>query len=118
MAEALLDVVGLSKSFGALRATDNLSFAVKRGEIHSLIGPNGAGKTTLIAQISGELEPDTGSVFFSGEDITALTIQERVERGMSRSFQITSIFPEFSALQNVAMAVQATQGHSFRLGHP
>jgi branched-chain amino acid transport system ATP-binding protein len=113
MAQALLKIAGLCKSFGALRATDSFSLEVAAGETHALIGPNGAGKTTLIAQVSGEMAPDAGAIYLGGEDITALSVQERVERGVSRSFQITSIFSEFSALQNVAMAVQATQGHSF-----
>ena len=119
MAEAMLQVAGLRKSFGALRATDGFDIEVAEGEIHALIGPNGAGKTTLIAQVSGELEPDEGTIRFRGEDVTRLGIQERVERGLARSFQITCIFPGLSALQNVALAVQATQGHSFRFfGRP
>jgi branched-chain amino acid transport system ATP-binding protein len=117
MADPILNVVRLSKSFGALRATDQLNLSIEPGEIHAVIGPNGAGKTTLISQISGELLPNDGEIFFCGENITRFTIQERVKRGLSRSFQITSIFPEFTALQNVAMAVQSTQGHSFRFGN-
>jgi branched-chain amino acid transport system ATP-binding protein len=117
MAEPILNIVRLSKSFGALRATDQLNLSIEPGEVHAVIGPNGAGKTTLIAQISGELRPNDGEIFFCGENITRFTIQERVRRGLSRSFQITSIFPEFTALQNVAMAVQSTQGHSFRFSN-
>jgi len=112
--EPLLRITGLHKSFGALVATSNFSLDVLPGETHALIGPNGAGKTTLIAQISGELRPDSGSIHFAGEDVSLLTVPERVERGISRSFQISSILPEFTALQNVALAVQSTQGHSLR----
>ncbi|MSQ71420.1 MAG: ABC transporter ATP-binding protein [Betaproteobacteria bacterium] len=119
MADEFLDIVGLTKRFGALRATDAFSLQLIRGETHALIGPNGAGKTTLIAQISGELRPDEGEIRFLGESVSGLPIQDRVERGLARSFQITSIFAEFTALQNVSLAVQATQGHSFRwLGRP
>ena len=114
MSQPLLRIEGLRKSFGALAATNDFSLDIPTGETHALIGPNGAGKTTLIAQISGELRPDAGSIQFAGEDITALTIAQRVERGISRSFQISSILPEFTVLQNVAIAVQATEGHSFR----
>src|SRR5690348_503105 len=106
--EPLLRITGLHKSFGALVATNHFSLDVLPGETHALIGPNGAGKTTLIAQISGELRPDSGSIHFAGEDVSLLTVPERVERGISRSFQISSILPEFTALQNVALAVQST----------
>jgi branched-chain amino acid transport system ATP-binding protein len=116
MSEPILKLVQLTKSFGALRATDRFDLSVDAGEVHAIIGPNGAGKTTLISQISGEQSPDSGEIVFFGEDITRLTIQERVKRGISRSFQITSIFPELTAVQNTAMAVQSTQGHSFRFG--
>jgi branched-chain amino acid transport system ATP-binding protein len=115
MTSPLLEAAGLSKSFGAVLATDALSLSVLAGEIHALIGPNGAGKTTLIAQLSGELAPDTGSIRFLGENITALDIQERVRRGLARSFQITSVFPRFTALENVSMAVQAAQRDPLRL---
>jgi branched-chain amino acid transport system ATP-binding protein len=116
MVEPILKLVQLTKNFGALRATDHFDLSVEAGEIHGIIGPNGAGKTTLVSQISGEQSPDAGEIVFLGQDITRLTIQERVKRGLSRSFQITSIFPEMTAVQNTAMAVQSTQGHSFRFG--
>jgi branched-chain amino acid transport system ATP-binding protein len=114
MSEPVLQMQGLSKSFGALRASDNVSLEVRRGEVHALIGPNGAGKTTLIGQITGEITPDTGRILFEGKDITALATSERARLGLARSFQITSIFPSFTAEGNVALAVQATQPHSFR----
>jgi len=114
MAEALLEIRSLVKRFGGLVATDALSLEVRPGEIHALIGPNGAGKTTVIAQIVGELAPDSGSVHLGGEDITALSPSRRIRRGMARTFQITQLLDDDSALDNVALAVQARRGHSFR----
>ena len=110
----ILEVRGLTKSFGALLASDNVELRVREGETHAIIGPNGAGKTTLIGQLAGELRPDSGSVRFAGEDITALSASERARKGLARSFQITSIYADFSALENVMLAVQAQAGHSFR----
>ena len=118
MAEPLLTVGGLVKRFGGIVATDHLDLAVDEGEVHALIGPNGAGKTTLIAQLSGFLRPDAGHIVFDGHDITRLAAPARVHRGLARSFQITSVLREFSALDNVALAVQARQGHSFRFWAP
>ena len=114
MAETLLEVRGLAKSFGALRATDQVNLAVTAGETHAIIGPNGAGKTTLIGQLAGNLLPDAGTILLSGADITRLPAHTRAHQGMSRSFQITSIYRDFTALENVALAVQAHSGHSFR----
>jgi branched-chain amino acid transport system ATP-binding protein len=114
----LLEVVELRKSFGALVATDGVNFDVREGETHAVIGPNGAGKTTFIKQLSGELRPDVGQVRFAGEDVTALAVQRRSRKGLARSFQITSIYRDFSALDNVALAVQAHAGHSFRFWRP
>ncbi len=114
MTEPLLDIQGLVKAFGALRATDGVTLDVLPGETHAIIGPNGAGKTTLIAQLSGDLRPDDGRIRFAGADITALGAAARSHRGLARSFQITSVYREFSALDNVALAVQAHAGHSFR----
>jgi branched-chain amino acid transport system ATP-binding protein len=110
----MLEVRGLTKNFGALRASDGINFDVRDGETHAVIGPNGAGKTTFISQLSGNLRPDAGRIFFAGEDITALPAHKRARKGLARSFQITSVYPEFSALQNVALAIQAHSGHSFR----
>ena len=114
----MLDVRGLTKSFGALRASDGIDFDVREGETHAVIGPNGAGKTTFISQLAGNLLPDAGRIIFAGEDITELSAPKRARKGLARSFQITSIYPEFSALHNVALAVQARSGHSFRFWRP
>jgi branched-chain amino acid transport system ATP-binding protein len=113
VAEALLQIESLSKRFGGVVASDAITLDVPQGELHAIIGPNGAGKTTLIAQLIGELASDTGCVRFSGDDITALPTYRRSQLGLARSFQITSLFLDFSALDNVALAVQAHSGHSF-----
>ena len=118
MAEALLQVRGLTRRFGGLVATDRLDLDIGQGETHAIIGPNGAGKTTLIAQLAGDLRSDAGAVRFAGEDITRLSAPARSLRGLARSFQITSIFPDFTTLDNVALAVQAHAGHSFRFWRP
>ncbi len=110
----LLDLVALSKSFGGVTASDALSLSVAAGEVHALIGPNGAGKTTAVAQIAGELRPDDGQILFDGRDITALPVHRRALLGLGRSFQITSVLGDFTVLDNVALAVQAHRGHSFR----
>jgi len=114
MPDSLLRVRGLTKTFGALRACDGIDFDVREGETHAVIGPNGAGKSTFISQLAGNLRPDSGTVRFAGEDITNLSAPKRARKGLARSFQITSVYPEFSALDNVALAVQAHSGHSFR----
>ncbi len=113
MAEPILQTTDLVKRFGGLVATDHVSLSLVPGELHAIIGPNGAGKTTLVAQLSGEMAPTAGRVRFDGQDITDLPMPRRARLGLVRSFQITSICPEFSALDNVAMAVQARLGHSF-----
>jgi branched-chain amino acid transport system ATP-binding protein len=110
----LLDAARLVKRFGGLTATDQVDLRVEPGEIHAVIGPNGAGKTTLIAQLAGELAPDAGRIVFDGADITGEPVHRRSLRGLSRSYQITSVLGDFTALQNVALAVQAHAGHSFR----
>ncbi|HSG54391.1 MAG TPA: ABC transporter ATP-binding protein [Paracoccaceae bacterium] len=110
----LLNVHGLIKNYGALEVTKNVSLDVHPGELHAIIGPNGAGKTTLIGQLSGQIAPDKGQILLEGRDITALGMAERVHLGLARSFQITSILPRFSVLENVALAVQARSGSSFR----
>jgi branched-chain amino acid transport system ATP-binding protein len=112
MNNALLEVRDLRKNFGALRASDGISFDVSHGETHAIIGPNGAGKTTFISQLAGNLRPDSGRILFAGEDITALPAPKRARKGLARSFQITSVYPEFSALQNVALAVQGRAGRT------
>jgi branched-chain amino acid transport system ATP-binding protein len=114
----MLEVRHLVKNFGALKASDGIDFDVAEGETHAVIGPNGAGKTTFISQLAGNLRPDAGTVRFAGTDVTALSAQRRARMGLARSFQITSVYPEFSALDNVALAVQARSGHSFRFWRP
>lgn len=111
---ALLEVRGLVKRYGGLVATDGVDLSVRTGGIHALIGPNGAGKTTLIQQLSGALAPDAGHILLAGEDVTPLSMHERVHRGLARSYQITSIFPRLTVLDNVALAQQARGGSSLR----
>jgi branched-chain amino acid transport system ATP-binding protein len=118
MAEAILELDRLCKAYGALKVTDDLSLSVRAGSIHALIGPNGAGKTTLIGQISGQFPPDSGRIRFDGRDISALPMHARARLGLTRSFQITSILPNFTVLENVAVAAQANDGHSFRFLAP
>ncbi len=115
MAEPVLRLDGLRKSFGGLLVTDDVTLDIAPGEMHAVIGPNGAGKTTLINQISGLLAPEAGRVIFAGRDVTQLPVHARAALGLARSFQITSILPGFSALENVALAIQARSGSSFRL---
>jgi len=114
VAEALLEIEALTKRFGGVVASDGISLSLPPGELHAIIGPNGAGKTTLIGQLTGETSPDSGRIRFEGRDITTLPVYRRSQLGLARSFQITSLFPEFTALDNVALAVQAHSGHSFR----
>ncbi|HMN73713.1 MAG TPA: ABC transporter ATP-binding protein [Rhodoblastus sp.] len=114
MADAILLVDRLMKSFGGLRATNDLSLEVLRGECHAIIGPNGAGKTTFISQLQGMLAPDAGTIALDGRDITAEPAHRRARLGIARSFQITSLVPDFSVLDHAALAAQARLGHSFR----
>ena len=114
MADPLLRVESLVRRFGGILATDNLSLDVISGELHAIIGPNGAGKTTLISQLTGQLLPNSGTIHFAGQDITRLPAWRRSALGLARSFQITSLLPDFTASDNVALAAQAHDGHSFR----
>ena len=114
----LLQVSRLYKHFDGVVATDRLDLSVASGELHALIGPNGAGKTTLVAQLSGLVRPDEGSIHFAGEEITRMKAHDRVRLGLARSFQLTSIFPRFSVLENLALAVQARSGSSFSFWRP
>jgi branched-chain amino acid transport system ATP-binding protein len=113
MSATLLRTERLVKRYGGLLATDDVSLSLNHGQIHALIGPNGAGKTTLIKQLAGELQPDSGRIFLGERDVTALKTDQRARAGLARSYQITSIFRGFTALENVMLAVQAQQGHSF-----
>jgi branched-chain amino acid transport system ATP-binding protein len=114
VAEALLKIDRLVKRFGGVSATDELTLEVVTGEVHGLIGPNGAGKTTLISQLSGERRQDSGAIWFAGAEISGLSVAQRVHRGLARSFQVTAILPNLTVEDNVALAVQARAGHSFR----
>ncbi|MGE0253094.1 MAG: ABC transporter ATP-binding protein [Alphaproteobacteria bacterium] len=113
-AAPLLAVRGLMKSFGGLVATDDLWLDVASGEIHAVIGPNGAGKTTLVNLLSGFARADGGTIAFAGRDITRLAAAPRARLGLARAFQITSIFRDMTAADNVALAVQAREPHAFR----
>jgi len=114
----MLELKNVSKRFGGVVATDDITLDVKRGEVHALIGPNGAGKTTLIGQISGSLGSDSGEILFEGRDITQATQHVRVRAGLARSYQITSLFRRFTVLDNLALAVQAGSGSSFSFWRP
>jgi branched-chain amino acid transport system ATP-binding protein len=114
VADPLLRVQNLVRRFGGIVATDNVSLDVAEGELHAIIGPNGAGKTTLISQLTGHLAPHSGSVSLGGRDITHLAAYRRCALGLARSFQITSLLLDFTAAENVALAAQAHDGHSFR----
>jgi branched-chain amino acid transport system ATP-binding protein len=113
VADPLLRVDDLVRRFGGVLATDHLSLNVAKGELHAIIGPNGAGKTTLISQLTGQLLPHSGTVHFAGRDITRLPAWRRSALGLARSFQITSLLSDFTAADNVALAAQAHDGHSF-----
>jgi branched-chain amino acid transport system ATP-binding protein len=113
VAEPLLRVEKLVRRFGGIIATDHVSLDVARGELHAIIGPNGAGKTTLISQLTGQLLPHSGSIRLAGRDITRVPAHRRCALGLARSFQITSLLPDFTAADNVALAAQAHDGHSF-----
>ena len=114
MAEPLLRVEKLVRRFGGIVATDHVSLEVAKGELHAIIGPNGAGKTTLISQLTGQLPPHAGTIHLAGRDITRVPAHRRSALGLARSFQITSLLPDFTAADNVALAAQAHDGHSFR----
>lgn len=111
---SLLSIQNLVKRFGALTATDHVSLAVEKGEIHALIGPNGAGKSTLVHLISGLLPADEGSLKLDGQELIHLAPHQRVAAGLSRCFQITSIFPKLTVAENLLLAVQAHHSNSFR----
>lgn len=114
----ILHVASLNKSFGGIKATDNLTLSVTTGELHAVIGPNGAGKTTLVSQLTGTQRPDSGSILFKGRDITAMPTHARAHLGIARSFQITSLILDMTVLDNIALALQARDGHSFRFLRP
>lgn len=114
MAEPLLQIAGVTRHFGGVVAADAIELGIPQGEFHAVIGPNGAGKSTLIGLLAGEIAPQAGAIRFDGVDITRLPVHRRSRLGLARSFQITSLFDDFTTLDNVALAVQAHSGHSFR----
>ena len=118
MAEPVLEVRGVSRSFGALNAIDDVSLDLRPGEIHALIGPNGAGKSTLIELIAGGLRPDAGTIRFAGRDIGGLDAAGRARAGFARSFQVSSLAPGLSVLENVVLAVQGASTRSYRFLRP
>ncbi len=118
MSSPILSLMQIEKAFGALHVTDGVTLDIAAGETHAIIGPNGAGKTTLMHQISGVLLPDAGRIIFDGRDITPMSMPERARLGLARSFQITHVLAGFSALENVALAVQARSGSSFAFWRP
>lgn len=111
--EPILEIAGLRKTFGALVATDGVDLTLRPGEIHALIGPNGAGKSTLIKQIVGEVRPDSGTIRFEGQVIDGLDTAARARLGLARSFQVSSIIPDFTVLQNVVLAVAGATGNIY-----
>ena len=118
MPEPILELEGLSKRFGAVVASDEVTLDLVPGEIHALIGPNGAGKSTVIKQIAGEVRQDKGSIRFAGRDIGRLDVVARAQLGLARTFQVSSVAPEFSTLQNVMLAVQSVERKTFRFVKP
>jgi branched-chain amino acid transport system ATP-binding protein len=113
-----IETHALVKRYGGLLVTDHVSLQLEAGELHAIIGPNGAGKTTLINQLSGELCSEAGGIVFAGEDITALPVHARARKGLLRSYQITSVFDEFTALENASLAALGARGHAWRLWRP
>jgi branched-chain amino acid transport system ATP-binding protein len=118
MSRAILELQHLVKSFGTIRVSAGVDLVILAGETHAVIGPNGAGKTTLVNQISGAVASDAGRILFEGRDVTRLPMPARARLGLARSFQITQVLPRFTALENVALAVQARLGSSFRFWRP
>ena len=118
MQPAILSIKSLTKKYGGVTATDNIELNIFKKEVTAIIGPNGAGKTTLVGQLTGEIKPDSGSIYFNGEKITNLAPHKRTHLGISRSFQITSIFLDLTVLENATLAIQAHSGHSFSFIKP
>jgi len=118
MAEPILEIRGLTKRFGALTVSDAIDLDLMPGEIHALIGPNGAGKSTLIKQICGDVQPDTGTIRFAGHDLAGDTVADRARRGLARTFQVSSVAPDLTALENVMLAVQGASHRTFHFFRP
>ena len=109
-----LETRGLCKQFGALNVTDNVDFSLEIGARHALIGPNGAGKSTFINLLTGVLQPTSGSIYFAGQDITPLSVAARVQAGIGRTFQITSLFKSLSLIDNVALGISEREKISLK----
>ncbi len=118
MSMPALELRGLKKRFGALAVTQDVHLALAEGARHALIGPNGAGKSTLVNQITGVLQPDAGQVIVAGEDVSRLSPEQRVKRGLARTFQINSLFLPLTVAENVALALAARAGLDARIGAP
>ena len=118
MTDAILNVKNVSKSFGAVKASDQVSIDLKVGEIHALIGPNGAGKSTLIQQIAGGIKPDSGSVYFQGEDVSAYSTVQRAKMGLGRTFQISALAMDYTVLENVVLGALGHSGNVFQFFKP
>jgi len=118
MPDIILETHNLRKAFGALVAVDDVSVQVQAGTIHSIIGPNGAGKTTFFNLLCGNIEPTAGTVIYKGKDITHLPLHRSAHIGIGRSFQITNLFPNLTALENVRLACQALGKDNFRFLQP
>lgn len=114
MTEALLDVRRLDKRFGGLHVTRDVTLAVRGAEIHALIGPNGAGKTTLVNQLCGEIAPDSGAIIFDGIDVTRMAVAARSELGLARTFQIASVFSDFTVIENIVFSLRAQNKEALR----
>ena len=118
MRDNILRVRNVQKSFGALKASDDISLDLRRGEIHALIGPNGAGKSTLVQQIAGGLKPDRGQIHFRGHEVTSLSSVARARRGLGRTFQISALAMEYTVLENVLLGALGQRGTAFRFFQP
>jgi branched-chain amino acid transport system ATP-binding protein len=114
----ILSIQKLSKKFGAVIANEDVSLDLYQGEIHGLIGPNGAGKSTLIKQISGEIKQDSGKIILEENEISNHQVFERTKMGLARSFQVSSVIPNFTALENVILAIQGNLGQTFKFWKP
>jgi branched-chain amino acid transport system ATP-binding protein len=115
---SILRTEALVKRYGGILVTDSVSIDIRPGELHAIIGPNGAGKTTLINQLSGELASNEGKVWYDGEDVTGLPIHTRARRGLLRSYQITSIFEDFTVRENAVLAAVGAREHGWRFWQP
>jgi branched-chain amino acid transport system ATP-binding protein len=118
MSDAILSLSNVTKQFGSLLASDSVTLDLRSGEIHALIGPNGAGKSTLIKQIAGEIKSDSGEIHFDGQNINEFDAVARSRMGLARTFQVSSLMPEFSVLQNVMLARQSVSRKVFRFFKP